>query len=59
MENVISIIPAINSEKLKSELEAIERIEKIATLMQKKGKNEKAKMIEHTAKYLKKLILEN
>ena len=54
MENVISIIPAINSEKLKSELEAIERIEKIATLMQKEGKNEKAKMIEHTAKYLKK-----
>ncbi len=59
MKNVISIVPAINAEKLKSEIDAIQRIEEIAKKMQIQGRSDKAKMIEHTAKYLKKLILES
>lgn len=58
MKNVISIMPAINEEKLKQELDAISRIENIAEKMQGQSKSERAKMIAHTAKYLKKLILE-
>jgi len=59
MKNVISIVPAINAEKLKSELDAVRRIEDLAKKIQIQSPSEKAKMIEHTAKYLKKLILED
>lgn len=51
-------MPAINDEKLKQEIAAIDRIEKIAEKMQTNTKSERAKMIAHTAKYLKKLILD-
>lgn len=58
MKNVISIVPAINAEKLKSELVAVQKIEDIAKKIQIQSPSDKAKMIEHTAKYLRKLILE-
>ncbi len=58
MSNVISIVPNINIDKLKDEIERIDKIQRMAEQMQMHCKSEKAKMIEHTAKYLKKLIEE-
>lgn len=58
MSNVISIVPNISIDKLKIEIERIGEIQRIAEQMQMHCKSEKAKMIEHTAKYLKKLLEE-
>ncbi len=58
MSNVISIVPNINIDKLKNEIERIDKIQRMAEQMQMHSKSEKAKMIEHTAKYLKKLLEE-
>lgn len=58
MSNVISIVPNINIDKLKNEIERIDKIQRMAEQMQINCRSEKAKMIEHTAKYLKKLLEE-
>jgi len=57
MKNVISIKPAIDEARIQKEIEAIERIQKIAIEMEKYDDTKRSKMIAHTAGYLKKLIL--
>jgi cell fate (sporulation/competence/biofilm development) regulator YmcA (YheA/YmcA/DUF963 family) len=57
MTNVINMKPALDETKIQREIEAIERIQKIALEMEKYDQSKRSKMIAHTAGYLKKLIL--
>lgn len=59
MNNVINLKPVIDSEKLLRELEAIDRIEKLAQQMEQYDMTQRSKMIAHTAGYLKRLIIQS